>query len=139
MTLGVLATAVAAVLFGLGAYASWRAVGDDASPWSGPHVFIMGAAALFIAHHLVAASDEHRRLRAPYPAYFDIAWKHGVQLGLSVAFTGSHVDEGFPGLHAHTALDAPFYTSQVWVNGSRQRTRPVALSTAYTPPDDDDA
>jgi phosphate-selective porin OprO/OprP len=41
---------------------------------------------------------------------------------LSVAFTGSHVDEGFPGLHAHTALDAPFYTSQVWVNGSRQRT-----------------
>ncbi len=41
---------------------------------------------------------------------------------LSVAFTGSHVDEGFPGLHPHTALDAPFYTSTVWVNGQRQRT-----------------
>lgn len=41
---------------------------------------------------------------------------------MSVAFTGSHVEEGLPGLHGHTALDAPFYTSQVWVNGQRQRT-----------------
>jgi len=41
---------------------------------------------------------------------------------VSAAFTGSHLDEGFPGLHAHTALDAPFYTSKVWVNGHRQRT-----------------
>ena len=31
---------------------------------------------------------------------------------VGAAVTGSHVDEGFPGLHAHSALDAPFYTSQ---------------------------
>lgn len=41
---------------------------------------------------------------------------------VGAAVTGSHVDEGFPGLHAHSALDAPFYTSKVWVNGQRQRT-----------------
>jgi len=41
---------------------------------------------------------------------------------VSAAVTGSHVDEGFPALHAHSALDAPFYTSKVWVNGQRQRT-----------------
>jgi phosphate-selective porin OprO and OprP len=41
---------------------------------------------------------------------------------LGVAFTDSTVPEGFPGLHGHTVLDAPFFTSQLWVNGSRRRT-----------------
>jgi phosphate-selective porin OprO and OprP len=41
---------------------------------------------------------------------------------VGIAFTDSHVAEGFPGLHGHTSLDAPFFTSKVWVNGQRRRT-----------------
>jgi phosphate-selective porin OprO/OprP len=43
-------------------------------------------------------------------------------LQFGVAFTDSDVPEGFPGLHGHSLLDAPFFTSQLWVNGQRQRT-----------------
>ena len=51
-------------------------------------VMLFSAAFLFIAHHLIAPADQVRRPIAPYPAYFDTAWKHGVQLILSIAFTG---------------------------------------------------
>jgi hypothetical protein len=44
---------------------------------------------LFIAYHLVAAADVDRRIIAPYRSYFDIAWKNGVQLGMSLAFLGA--------------------------------------------------
>lgn len=47
------------------------------------------AAALFIAHHLVVPADQARRRFAPFPAYFDTAWKAGVQLALSLGFTGA--------------------------------------------------
>lgn len=46
------------------------------------------AAGLFIAHHLVAAADADRRVIARFATYFDLAWKHGVQLAMSVAFVG---------------------------------------------------
>jgi len=52
-------------------------------------VFVFGAAALFIAHHLVLPADRARRLIAPYPAYFDTAWMSGVQLVLSLGFAGA--------------------------------------------------
>lgn len=44
---------------------------------------------LFIAYHLIAASDADLRVPARYPTYFDIAWKNGVQLALSLAFLGT--------------------------------------------------
>ena len=47
------------------------------------------AAALFIGHHLVVPADTERRWIASFPAYFDTAWKAGVQLVLSLAFTGA--------------------------------------------------
>jgi hypothetical protein len=47
------------------------------------------AAALFIGHHLIMPADRERRWIAPYHAYFDAAWMAGVQLVLSVAFTGA--------------------------------------------------
>ena len=47
------------------------------------------AAALFIAHHLVVPADQARRRFAPFPTYFDTAWKAGVQLALSLGFTGA--------------------------------------------------
>ena len=43
---------------------------------------------LFVGNGLVSAADRSGRLIAPYATYFDQAWKHGVQLGLSLLFTG---------------------------------------------------
>jgi len=69
-----------------------RAAGPDLLPGGEAAVFLVipfAAVALFIGHNLVAAADRARRPVAPYPDYFDLAWKHGVQLALSLAFTGS--------------------------------------------------
>ncbi|NEX91789.1 DUF4153 domain-containing protein [Caulobacter sp. 17J65-9] len=49
---------------------------------------LFAAAVIFIGHHLVQGADTARRPIAPYPVYFDAAWKHGVQLALAGAFTG---------------------------------------------------
>jgi hypothetical protein len=43
---------------------------------------------LFIAQSLIAAGDAERRTVASYAAYFDAAWKLGVQLALATAFVG---------------------------------------------------
>lgn len=45
--------------------------------------------ALFIGHHLIAAADLDRSLIARYPTYFDLGWRNGVQLALSLAFLGA--------------------------------------------------
>ena len=47
-----------------------------------------GAAALFIAHHLIVPAVRARRWAAAYSDYFDGTWKAGVQLALSLGFTG---------------------------------------------------
>lgn len=58
------------------------------SPFLSFPVFLFAGVALFIAHHLVAPADQERRWIASFPAYFDTTWKAGVQLALSVGFTG---------------------------------------------------
>ncbi|WP_298743898.1 DUF4153 domain-containing protein [uncultured Brevundimonas sp.] len=50
---------------------------------------LFAAAALFIGHHLVLPADMERRWIATFPTYFDTAWKAGVQLALSIGFTGA--------------------------------------------------
>lgn len=90
-TLVVWTLAAAAVLAGVGAYAGSNIVlTKDAYGPRGPDFALMLACAMavFIAHHLVQGWSEERRLAARYPAYFDTAWKHGVQLVLACAFTG---------------------------------------------------
>ena len=62
---------------------------DETEPFVSLPLMAFGAAALFIAHHLLAPADAERRRIASYPAYFDTAWKAGVQLALSVGFTGA--------------------------------------------------
>ncbi|RZJ76839.1 MAG: DUF4153 domain-containing protein, partial [Brevundimonas sp.] len=52
-------------------------------------VLAFGAAALFIAHHLIVPAIRERRWIVDYPEYFDVAWKAGVQLVLSLGFTGA--------------------------------------------------
>ncbi len=55
-------------------------------PWPMP---LFAATALFIGHHLVLPADRERRWIAAFPTYFDTAWKAGVQLALSIGFTGA--------------------------------------------------
>lgn len=86
------------VLWGLGAlilcmafgfHDVWRQAGVDlARPRLSAPAWIATAAFLFIAHHLIVCGDRARRLFAPYPAYFDTAWKDAVQLILAAVFVG---------------------------------------------------
>ena len=55
-------------------------------PWPMP---LFAATALFIGHHLVLPADLERKWIAAFPTYFDTAWKAGVQLALSIGFTGA--------------------------------------------------
>ncbi len=83
-------TAVAAVVLGL---LGWHDVARQSAetlrypPYLNPPLLAFAAAALFISHHLVVPADRARRWIAPYPDYFDTAWKAGVQLALSLGFT----------------------------------------------------
>jgi hypothetical protein len=43
---------------------------------------------LFVVHTLIVAGDAERKLIGTYPALFEGAWKHAVQLTLSVVFVG---------------------------------------------------
>jgi hypothetical protein len=87
--------AAATVLLGLfGAYDAWRLMGAEyLESGTAPKaeltfpIFIFGPAALYIAHHLIAAADHDRRRIANYPTYFDIAWTSAVQVALASAFT----------------------------------------------------
>jgi len=88
----------------LGVYAVWSVVAGAALALLAWHdiarqagegreatfpLFAFGAAALFIAHHLIVPADRERRLIASFPAYFDAAWMAGVQLVLSIGFAGA--------------------------------------------------
>lgn len=85
----VLWSGATAVLYAaLGWHDMTRGFSSAQEPWVSPALMIFGAAGLFIGHHLVAGSDADRRVIAAYPRYFDLAWKHGVQLALSAAFVG---------------------------------------------------
>lgn len=50
---------------------------------------LFAATALFIGHHLILPADMQRRRSPDFAAYFDTAWKAGVQLVLSLGFTGA--------------------------------------------------
>jgi Domain of unknown function (DUF4153) len=44
---------------------------------------------LFIVHSLIVSAEADRKLVASYARYFDVAWKHGVQLVLGASFVGA--------------------------------------------------
>lgn len=84
---GAIAAAVLALL-------GWHDAAQQASDYFRPPylrfpVVAFAAAALFIAHHLIVPAVEGRRWIADYDDYFDTAWKAGVQLVLSLGFTGA--------------------------------------------------
>jgi hypothetical protein len=91
MTLAIWAAVAGVALALLGLHDIARQSADTLRhpPFLSPPVILFGAAALFIAHHLVAPADMERRRIAGYPAYFDTATKSLVQLALSIGFTGA--------------------------------------------------
>ncbi|MFA4894436.1 DUF4153 domain-containing protein [Brevundimonas sp.] len=80
---------VALALLGLQDIARQSAETLRHSPFLSAPVILFAAAALFISHHLVAPADLERRRIASFPAYFDTTWKAGVQLAMSIGFTGA--------------------------------------------------
>lgn len=84
---------VAALLLGgLAFYDLWREPlersGTTIRKWPSPQLILFGAAALYIAHHLIEPADVERRWWPSYQGRFDSAWRHGFQLALALAFTG---------------------------------------------------
>jgi len=82
---------VAALVLGLlGVWGVWRS--GPPSPYETTAILRLGfalpggAILLFISHHLVSVGLEARRWIAPYPAYFDAAWRHALQVALSALF-----------------------------------------------------
>lgn len=88
VTLGVWTIVAGAAVAGIAVYNVLR---EPASDQDSPSfvLFLVVAAGLFIAYHLVAAADADRKFVASYRSYFDIGWKNGVQLVLSSAFLGA--------------------------------------------------
>lgn len=78
----------AVLLAGLAWHDIWRqwdsAAGSHASVSFA--LLFFSAIGLFVAHSLVCAADAERKYIARYTAYFDAAWKLGVQLALTFAF-----------------------------------------------------
>lgn len=88
-TLAVWGVFAAAVLAALGLHdLIRRGAVPPGDLWVSPQLIAFAAAGLFIAHHLVEGGDGERKLIARYVRYFDIAWKHGVQIVLSAGFVG---------------------------------------------------
>lgn len=86
-TLALWAAVAAALVLGVGFYDIARQAAGPA-PTLSPQAVLAVVIALFVGHHLVAAGDGARRWIGPYTAYYDAAWKDGVQLGLSALFVG---------------------------------------------------
>ncbi|NGM52601.1 DUF4153 domain-containing protein [Caulobacter sp. 602-2] len=82
------AFAVAAGLTGDAANAA-RLQYSSEGMWPNGVVVYAVAALLFIGHHLVQPAEMERRPIARFTTYFDETWKHGVQLALSILFTGA--------------------------------------------------
>ncbi|MDP3800825.1 MAG: DUF4153 domain-containing protein [Phenylobacterium sp.] len=89
MVIWTVVAGVVLALLGLHDIARQSADTLQGPPFLSPQVILFSAAALFIAHHLVAPADMERRRIASYPAYFDTATKAAVQLALSAGFTGA--------------------------------------------------
>ncbi|MFT4912427.1 MAG: hypothetical protein ACI9YM_001002 [Brevundimonas sp.] len=90
-TLAIWSAVAGVALAGLAWHDVARQTADqlNSPPFLSAPMLAFTAAALFIAHHLVVPADQARRRFAPFPAYFDTAWKAGVQLALSIGFTGA--------------------------------------------------
>ena len=74
---------------GLIAFTTWHAVAREVGAYDSVLLDFALSPILFVAYHLIAAADADGRFPASYRSYFDIGWKNGVQLALSLAFVGT--------------------------------------------------
>lgn len=88
-TLGAIVVAASLAAYGIWTAPYVRYAGDRIQNLPDGGVFCAIAALLFIGHHLVQPADAERRRIARFATYFDVTWKHGVQLVLSLLFTGA--------------------------------------------------
>ena len=91
LTLAIWTVVAGVVLALLGLHDIARQSADTLSraPFLSTPVILFSAAALFVAHHLVAAADLGRRRIPDFPTLFDVTSKAVVQLALSAGFTGA--------------------------------------------------
>ncbi|MFA7262969.1 MAG: DUF4153 domain-containing protein [Caulobacter sp.] len=87
-TLVIWTLAAAAGLAALGAHDIDRRAAHEVIEWISGEAMVFLAACLFIAHHLVAGAEADRKVIARFAVYFDLAWKHGVQLVMAAGFVG---------------------------------------------------
>ncbi|MES2472795.1 MAG: DUF4153 domain-containing protein [Pseudomonadota bacterium] len=83
-----IASAVVALL---GFFDAWMGASQQLPEGAIPsaQLIFFGAGGLFIAHTLVTGGVAQGRFMASYATYFDLAWKLGIQLVLSVFFVGA--------------------------------------------------
>ena len=79
---------ISAVVTGAIGWHEGRRLLDGFETIPSPLVMVAVLVGLFIAHSLIVAAARDRARIAAYPTYFDVSWKHGVQLALALAFTG---------------------------------------------------
>ena len=89
-SLTVWAALATAIILGLGYHDAVRgryvAVANGSVLWPRYELWLVLAAALFVAHVLVNNLIIERRVVPPYARHFDTAWKQGVQIMLATAF-----------------------------------------------------
>jgi hypothetical protein len=80
----------AIVLASLGLHDATR-IGDDtySDRIPSPLLLVFCAPAMFIAHHLVVAADQDRRIVASYKRYFEVGWTSAAQIALAGAMIGA--------------------------------------------------
>lgn len=85
----VTATAFAGAI-GWHAFTRWSGADATFAPFGGYNgAYLIVPIVLFVAHHLIAAGDEARKVIAPYDRYFDLGWRHSAQLALALLFVGA--------------------------------------------------
>lgn len=81
---------IAAVCAAAGFFDGYKNGGAlDVERWEPGPLLFAAAAGLFIAQALVLAAQADGRRIAGYSAYFDAAWKHGVQAAAGIGFAGA--------------------------------------------------
>ncbi len=82
---------VALICGGLGYYDVIRDIAPPLSPvrnLPSEALWLALSAGLFIAHSLLIGGSSDRQFIARYPTYFDVSWKHGLQILLAILFAG---------------------------------------------------
>src|SRR5579871_5954215 len=79
-----------------------------------PLLWFAVAVGLFIAHALVVSGDADRAFIAKYPRYFDVAWKHALQVVLAGAFVGALWALLVLGAYLFDLIAIGFFQEMLW-------------------------